>query len=160
MSHLIAENLTDLRVDFLNQDNYSGGVFSFFSPASLNTDITTTSTSITLYSGSSYYVECSLFAQTTNKNGAVVWQFYSDTDSTFIGQSAHTNLVTHFGTAARVGRHVSSALILDSDISTSKTISVRTVSLTGTGWLFSMAGLASHINFVGYPTLRVMQLPS
>lgn len=160
MSHLIAENYTDLRVDFLSTDGKSGDTILLGSPASFNTDITATSSSITLYSGSSYYLESAIYASSGNKNGAVVWQLYSNTDSSYIGQSAHSNVATNFGAAPRVGRYACSALVLDSDINVSKTISVRVVSLTGTGWSFDPASVPWYINHIGWPTLRVMQLPS
>lgn len=157
MSHLIAENYTGLRVDFLNQANYSGGVFSFSLPSIYNTDITATTTTFTLYSGSSYYLEASVLGSTNNQNGAVSWQFYSDTDSTFIGSNASFNVLGGFSGAPRMGRKSCSALVLDTDISVSKVISLRTTSLTGSGWTFNVAGFPAH---VGYPSIRVWQLPS
>lgn len=157
MSHLIAENYTDLRIDFLNQANYSGGLFTFSLPSTYNTDITATTTSFTLYSGSSYYLEASVLGSTNNQNGAVSWQFYSDTDSNFIGSDASFNVLGGFSGVPRMGRKSCSALVLDADISVTKVISLRTSSLTGTGWTFNVAGFSAH---VGYPTIRIMQLPT
>lgn len=164
MSYLIAEDLTDLRIDFLEVDNgnLSTTMFSFISPSAFNTDIQTTATNITLYSGSSYYLECSPFVQTTHQNGAITWQFYDETNSTFIGQNAYINLATNIGAAARIGRRVCSALVLNSDIEAGKSIDVgvRIVSITGSGWLLDPKGVPGFIQHVGWPTVRIMQLPS
>ena len=164
MSYLIAEDSSDLRVDFLEVDNanLSTNIFSFISPANFNTNIQTSTTNITLFSGSSYYLECSPFLQTSNQNGAITWQFYDETNATFIGQNAYLNLVTNTGAAPRVGRRVCSALIVDSDIEAGKSIDVgvRIVSITGTNWVFDPKTLPSHIQHVGWPTVRIMQLPS
>ena len=164
MSYLIAEDSLDLKIDFLEVDdaNLSTNIFSFISPSSFNTNIQTSTTSITLQSGSSYYLECSPFVQTASMNGAITWQFYDETNSAFIGQNAYVNLVGNIGAASRIGRRVCSALVLDSDIDAGQSIDVgvRIVNITGTNWLLNPKNLSSAIQHVGWPTVRIMQLSS
>lgn len=164
MTYLIAEDSLDLRIDFLEVDNanLSTNIFSFISPTTFNTNIQTTATNITLFSGSSYYLECSPFLQTSDQNGAITWQFYDETNSTFIGQNAYVNLAGNIAAAPRIGRRVCSALIVDSDIEAGKSIDVgvRVVSITGTNWLLDPKALPSYVQHVGWPTVRIMQLPS
>lgn len=157
MTYNIELDKAPLKVDFLNQVNLSGTSIVFGLPSTYNTDITATTTTFTLYSGSSYYLEARISATNFNQNGAITWQFYSDTDSAFLGSNTTTNFANGgVAGAARVGRRVASALILDSDISTNKTLRVH-ATVTGSGWIFNEYLSLSHI---GRPTIMVMQLPS
>lgn len=155
MSYLITEYRAPLKVDFINQLDRSGNFITFTLPSSYNTDITATSNTFTLYSGSSYYLEASVRADNNNQNGAVDFQFYSSTDAALIGQGAQMNFSNGYAGVARIGRRVCSALVLDSDISTSKTIQLQALT-TGTGWTFSVP----FGSWTGYPTIRIIQLPS
>lgn len=156
MSYLITEYRAPLKVDFLNQANRDGtGYITFTLPTSYNTDITASSSDFTLYSGSSYYLEASVRADNLDRNGAVDFQFYSQTDGVTIGQDAQMNFNNGFAGVARIGRRVCSALVLDSDISTSKVIKLR-ANITGSNWSFSVP----FPSWTGYPTIRIIQLPS
>lgn len=157
MSFLIAEYQAPFKVDFLNQSGKSGSYALLDFPVSFNTDVTSVnSTTFRLYSGSSYYIEASLSATNADANGLVNWQLYSQTDTALVGSQAQMNFVGGLGEVARVGRRVASALILDSDISTSKDISLE-ITNTGTNWIWDEYKTLGHI---GYPTIRIMQLPS
>lgn len=114
-----------------------------------NTNATVSSGQITLYSGSHWRLEYSArFAGTTQFE----IQFYDLSGSgAYIGQSL-------WGTspgqnAARKGRVVCTALILNSDISTSKAVEVRIVSQV------NMAS-ANPYPYTGTQTLRIMELPA
>lgn len=124
-------------------------------PATLNTDISVSSNSFTIYSGSSYYIEASVTARNSNKNGAFTFQLYDQTSSSLIGQNALMNLNGTAASSARQGRRVARALILDSEIITSMVISVRRTSISGSGWEWDYQAAG-----VGYPSVRVWQLPS
>ena len=158
MSYLIAEDVTDLRVDFLHQATATasaGSAISFTSPASFNTDVSTTSNTITLNSGSSYYVEASILSSATSSSAAVSLRFHNFTS--YIGQSCEMTMKPDFGSGARVGRRVCSALILDSEISTSLDIQLRIEAISGSGWSFTTSGFPS---WAGRATIRILQLPS
>lgn len=160
MSFKIAQYLAPLKVDFINQSNVLGAsptYMTFTYPSTYNTNITSVNSStFRIFSGSSYYLECSMSATNFNANGAVQWQFYNSTNSTLIGSQAQSNFVGGLGSVARVGRRVCSALILDSDISVSQDIRVA-VTYSGSNWNFYEYTYVGHI---GYPTVRIMQLPS
>jgi len=160
MSYLIAEDFTDLRVDFLHQGTATaaaGQPVGFTSPASFNTDIATSSPNITLFSGSSYYLEASLLctASSTPSNEKISFRFYNVTGASYIGQSCEMTMNPNFSANFRIGRRVCSALVLDSDISTSMIVQVRIEAITGSGWSFT--GFPS---WAGQPTIRILQLPS
>ena len=159
MSYLIAEDFTDLRVDFLHQGTATasaGSPFTLVSPASFNTNITTTSNTITLYSGSSYYLEGSPLCSTSTGSSALIrYGFYDIISGTYIGQNAEMTMLPDFSSSARLGRRVCSALVLDSDISTSMIVQLRIIAISSTGWAFS-----GFPTWAGQPTIRVLQLPS
>lgn len=160
MSYLIAEDFTDLRVDFLHQGTVTasaGSAFALTSPASFNTDISTSSNSITLNSGSSYYLEASPLcaASATTSNELIRFRWYNVTGSTYIGQNGEMTMNPNFSSNFRIGRRVCSALVLDSQITTAMIVQLRIEAITGSGWSFT--GFAS---WAGEPTIRVLQLPS
>lgn len=160
MSYLLAEDFTDLRIDFLHQGTATasaGSPFALTSPASFNTDISTTSNSITLYSGSSYYLEASPLctATFTTSNELIRFRFYDVTGGAYIGQNGEMTMNPNYDANLRLGRRVCSALVLDSDISVSMTVQLRIEAITGSGWAFT-----GFPTWAGQPTIRVLQLPS
>lgn len=160
MSYLIAEDFTDLRVDFLHHGTATasaGSAFALISPVSFNTDISTSSDSITLNSGSSYYLEASplCLASATSSNELIRFRWYNVTGSAYIGQNGEMTMNPSFSANSRVGRRVCSALVLDSEITTSMVVQLRIEAITGSGWAFT--GFPS---WAGEPTIRVLQLPS
>jgi hypothetical protein len=118
-----------------------------------NTGVTVSSGALTLYAGSSWRIEYSAaFAgNLTTGNGEYTLQFYSTTDSAYVGQKMWATSPGYNN--ARKGRVTCTALILDSDISTSKTIEVRIISLnqmqSGTAYAF-----------LGNANFRILELPS
>lgn len=162
MSYLIAEDFTDLRVDFLHQGTATpsaGSAVDLISPASFNTDISTTSNSIVLNSGSTYYLEASPLctASSTTANELIRFRFYDVTNNAWIGQNAEMTMNPNFSSNFRLGRRVCSALVLDSSIEAGKSIDVqlRIEAITGSGWSF-----AGFPTWAGEPTIRVLQIPT
>ena len=114
-----------------------------------------------LSTGSSYYLEGSVLVQQTARDGAITWQWYDNTNSTYIGSEGFMNLATSFGAVARVSRRVACALVLDSDISTSIDVELRIKILTGSTWNLTItaAGI-STFDYVGYPSARILEIPT
>lgn len=114
-----------------------------------------------LSTGSSYYLEGSILVRQTARNGAITWQWYDNTNSTYIGSEGFMNLNLSFGATNRVSRRVSCAFVLDSDISTSVDVELRIKSLTGGTWdLTITASGISTFNYVGYPSARILEIPT
>lgn len=165
MSYLINPSYSPLLVDFLTPyDINASGIFLLRAPSSFETDIsaTTGGTQITLYSGSSYYIEASVSAWNDDRNGSATYQLYDATGSQYIGRETYYNMNVSYAAVTRVARKVTSALILDSDITTSMKIELRRTSETGTDWRYAITtdvGIG-NLAYVGYPSVRVWQLPS
>lgn len=165
MSYLVTNNFSELKIDLLTPYNINGsGVFLLQAPTTFDTDIsaTTGGTQITLYSGSSYYIEASIQPRNINRNGAMTAQLYDVTNAQYIGREVYFNFASSYASVGRVGRKVASALILNSDISTSMTIELRQTSQTGSNWSYSITTNVGIDGFshTGYPSIRVWQLPS
>ena len=87
MSYKIAENFSPIKIDLLTPYNINGsGVFLLRTPNTFETDISavTGTTQITLYSGSSYYLEASIQPRNINRDGAMTARFYNNTDAQYI----------------------------------------------------------------------------
>lgn len=165
MSHLIAEDVLNTKIDLLTPYNINGsGIFLLRAPTTFDTDISATigGTQITLYSGSSYYIEASIQPRNINKDGAMTAQLYDVTNAQYIGREVYFNFASSYASVGRVGRKVASALILDSDISTSMIIELRRTSQTGSNWSYSITTNVGidGFSYTGYPSIRVWQLPS
>jgi hypothetical protein len=164
VSHLITEDLTELKVDVLRPINMSANIMTLQAPSTFTTDITVTSNSITLYSGSSYYIEAVVQsfnpAGAGSVPGACFYQLYNATGSAYIGNDAGEDLTGTTGAPLRQGRKCAAALILDSDISTSMTVELRIKTLTGAGWNFDVLSWNTPGAWIGFPSMRVWQLPS
>ena len=122
-----------------------------------NTRVTVSSGQITLLSGSHWRLEYSPnFFSTDLTNGYVKYEiaFYSVTDSQYIGQSMFASSDGAGFDPNKAGRCVASALVLDSDITISKTIEARIVSQS------QMASGSATANYYGTATFRVMELPA
>jgi hypothetical protein len=136
-----------------------GGRFKL--SGSVNGSASITSNRLTLPTGSSYYLEGSVLVQNSSKNGAITWQWYDNTNSAYIGSEGFMNFATSFGAVARVSRRVSCALVLDSDITTSIDVELRIKTLTGTNWNMTItADGISSFDYVGYPSIRILELPT
>lgn len=114
------------------------------------TRATINSGQITVYAGSHWRLEyspCFTIAP---------WeiQFYSVTDGDYIGQSCWGTGVGSYH--ERKGRLTACALILNSDISTSKVIEVRIISESGMG---SRTSATYNMGF-GNASFRIMELPT
>ena len=160
MSYLIAEDSIGLKVDVLTPYDVSGGIWLLDTPSSYNTDISVHSGTITLYSGSSYYIEAAVTGKNTNTGAYLNWQLYDSQSAQLIGQDAYFSL-NDWADRPRIGRKVAKALILDSDISTSTTVQVK-VTASSSGWVFGVnlgVGIQRQ-NYMGYPSVRIWQLPS
>lgn len=171
MSYLLAPDLSDLRVDLFTPQSHASGTantaWTLTAPSTQFTDVTAGTTSLTLHSGSSYYLEGSPQGDNTNSGvrGDISWQFYDTTNSQWIGSDAYVYTAGASGAAARQGRKACTALVLDSDISTTIVVELRIKTITGTAWDFTVTGpdfgLPSSVyGHTGYPSIRVWQLPS
>jgi hypothetical protein len=60
-----------------------------------------------------------------------------------------------------VGRKVARAMLLASDMSSAEDIYFKIISITGSGWDFAISGDVglNGFGYIGYPTIRVWQLP-
>ena len=114
------------------------------------TRATISSGQITVYAGSHWRLEYSpCFA-----SGQWEIQLYSVTDSSYIGQSCWATGVGNYH--ERKGRLTACALLLNSDISTSKVIEARIVSQSG---MVSRAASAYPMGY-GNASFRIMELPT
>ena len=165
MSYNILESHLPIKVDLLTPYNIDANAkFLLQAPAAFLTDIscTTGDNYFTLYSGSSYYIEASVYARNGHINGAMSWQFRDATSSTYIGADAYMNFATSYASVGRVGRRVCAALVLDSDITTSMDIEIVRTAESGSSWQYNLTidvGLLNY-NYIGYPSVRIWQLPS
>jgi hypothetical protein len=162
MSYLIAEDSIGLKVDVLTPYDVSGGIWLIDTPSSYNTDISVNggTGTITLYSGSSYYIEAAVTGRCDSASASLSWQLYNSQSAQLIGQDAYFSL-KDWADRPRIGRKVAKALILDSDISTSTTVQVKLTASSGV-WIFGVnlgVGIQGQ-NYMGYPSVRIWQLPS
>lgn len=137
-----------------------GGRFTL--SGTVNGSFSIVSNRLRLVSGSSYYLEGSLLVQNASTNGAITWQWYNNTSSSYVGAEGFMNFAGgSFGGVARVARRVASALVLDSDISTSADYELRIKSMTGTNWNLTVTatGMGGY-SVIGYPSTRVLELPT
>lgn len=146
--------IAPFKIDILSvgePSSYTAGQKIPFTGTPKNTLATISSGQLTVYEGSNWRIEYSpVFTGDSNGYCQFKIQFYSITDSAYIGQAAWGTTLTQNHT--KKGRVVATALILSSEISTSKVIEARIVSQSG-------ITNASSYDYVGKPTLRVMELP-
>ena len=117
------------------------------------TRATISSGQITVYAGSHWRLEYS----PCFTNSAWEIQFYSVTDGGYIGQSCWASGPSPHATYnERKGRLTACALILNSDISTSKVIEARIVSAGNMG---SRVSATYNMGF-GNASFRIMELPA
>lgn len=135
----------------------AGGRFSL--SGTVNGSASIVSDRLRLVSGSSYYLEGSVVVANLNRNGAITWQWYNHTTSSYVGAEGFMNFSTSLGASARISRRVASAFILDSDISTSADFELRIKTLTGTNWSMTITttGIDGY-DYVGYPSARILEL--
>ena len=147
--------IAPFKIDILSvgePSSYTAGQKIPFTGTPSNTTASVSSGQITVYEGSNWRIEYSpVFAGDSSGNCQFKVQLYSVTDEDYIGQAAWGTTPTQNHT--KKGRVVATALILSSEISTSKVIEARIVSQSG-------ITNASTYDYVGKPTLRVMELPA
>lgn len=175
MSHKITPNFTPLKVDiFTPQENSSASANSPWQfgpslPSVQNTDVVVSGANyvdITLYTGSSYYLEGAPQADNAGGNGNISWQWYDVTNAQWIGSDAFDYTAGAGGASTRQCRKACTALVLDSDITgASIVVQLRIKSIAGTGWTFTIStptlGLPSSVyGHTGYPSARIWQLPT
>jgi hypothetical protein len=153
-----ARPIAPFKIDILaggNPSTYTAGAQIPCSGTPSNTTATVSSGQITLPAGSHWRIEYSpAFASTDNSTGYVKYEIglYSVTDSQYIGQSLFASSDGASFDPNLAGRCVASALILNSEITTSKTIEARLVSQS------QMTG--ATLNIMGTSTFRIMELPA
>lgn len=159
MSYSAGNTYINMSCDIITPNNVNASNdWLLTAPSQFNTNITVNASSITLYAGSSYYLECSVFAWNPNRDGAITWQLHDGTQ--YIGQEAYHGFGQNSSRIYRLTRKVARALILSSDISGSLDISLRRKAYTGTGWSFSFTGSPLGVAQTGYPSITIMQLPT
>jgi len=131
------------------------GVFSLSGTPSSNSTIS--GSTLVLSAGYHFYIEGSILVQNSATNGTIEWGFYDQ--SAYVGQTGFMNLNGDFGTNARVGRRCCRALILNTG--SDQTIDCRIKSISGSSWNMTItANGISSFNYVGYPSLRIIELPA
>lgn len=149
-----ARPIAPFKVDILSANNpasFTAGAQIPCTGSPINTSASVSSGAITLPAGSHWRIEYSA-TFTGDSNGYTQFNigFYSTTDSVYVGQSCWGTTPTQ--NQSRKGRVVATALILNSDISTSKTIEARIIS--------QVDMTASAYLSLGIPTFRIMELPA
>tara|TARA_Y100001973_G_C5128456_1_gene296441 strand:- start:232 stop:720 length:489 start_codon:yes stop_codon:yes gene_type:complete len=135
----------------------AGGVFTLSGTPTANASIS--SNQLTLSAGYHYYLEASILVQNSAYNGQIEWSFYDNDTSDYIGQTGFMNLATSTGNATRIGRRCCRALILNSG--SDQTIDCRIKAISGSSWNLTITtnGI-STFGYVGYPSLRIWELPA
>ena len=129
------------------------GVFTLSGTPTSNSSIS--SNSLTLSAGYHFYLEASILAQNSSRNGAIEWGFYDG--SSYVGQEGFLNFATSFGNVPRVSRKVARALIINTG--SDQTVDCRIKSLSGSNWNLTITATGiSTFNYVGYPSLRIWEL--
>ena len=155
------EYLSNLETAIINCKTPSstsvGGVFSLSGTPTTNATIS--SDQLVLSAGYHYYLEASILVQNSAYSGQIEWSFYDDGASAYIGQTGFMNIATSFGSATRIGRRCCRALILNSG--SDQTIDCRIKTISGSSWNLTIttSGI-STFGYVGYPSLRMWELPA
>lgn len=134
-----------------------GGRFGL--SGTVNGSASIVSNRLRLVAGSSYYIEASAIMYNPNASGAIVYGVYDQTNSVYLHEC--TSALDPTTSNPNCQRYCTSALILDSDIATTMDVEIRIKSIVGSGWdLTVTANGIGTFNFVGYPSLRLLELPS
>jgi len=151
-----ARPIAPFRVDVLTASDPSSFTANSQIPCTgtpQKTGASVSSGAITLPAGSHWRIEYSAVFAGDATYGYSQFEIglYSTTDFAYVGQSCWGTTPTQNN--SRKGRVVATALILNSDISTSKTIEAR---------IISQVIMSSAVAFpsVGLPTFRIMELPA
>jgi hypothetical protein len=161
--NLVGVSVTPILADVIKAGTPTSAAVNgrFSLSGTINGSASIVSDRLRLPTGSSYYLEGSVLIQQTALNGAITWQWYDNTNSTYIGSEGFMNLATSFGSVGRISRRVACALVLDSDITSSVDVELRIKSLTGTSWNLTItsSGIGAF-DFVGYPSARILEIPT
>ena len=114
------------------------------------------SNNLVLATGYDYYLIGSPIIRSPGFNTTLVeWQFYDETNSSYIGKSAQMTLSTSgFDYTALQGIRSCRALVLDSEITGSNIeVSLKIKTINGGGLQIS----STLFNYTGYPSLSVLQ---
>lgn len=135
-----------------NPSSYTAGQQIPVTGTPSKTNATVSSGQFTLPAGSHWRIELSVnfLGDPVTGSAAFEFQFYSVTDSAYIGQSGWGSGNSTAGDS-RKGRVCCTALVLNSEITTSKTIEARLISSIDT---------ADGAAYIGTNNLRIMELPA
>lgn len=153
-----ARPIAPFKIDILagsNPSSYTAGAQIPCSGTPNNTTASVSSGQITLPAGSHWRIEYSpAFSSTDPSNAYVKYEIglYSVTDSQYIGQSLFASSDGAGFDPNKAGRCVATALILNSEITTSMTIEARIVSQSQM--------TSATLNIYGTSTFRIMELPA
>tara|TARA_R100000742_G_C4276372_1_gene97383 strand:- start:1975 stop:2463 length:489 start_codon:yes stop_codon:yes gene_type:complete len=113
------------------------------------------SNNLVLPSGSSYYLMASPIARQASRNGLIVFQFYDETNSAFIGNEAQLNFSGTFNSTTLQGQKSARVLIESGDITGANLeVSLKIVSVSGGTFQIS----STLFTYVGYPSLTVLEV--
>ena len=121
-----------------------------------NTSVTlNASNNLVLPSGSSYFLTASPVARQANMNGLIVFQFYDETNSAYIGNAGQLNFATSYNSTTLQGQKTARVLIQSGDISGANIeVSFKIVSVSGGTFQLS----STLFTYTGYASLSVLEV--
>jgi hypothetical protein len=165
MTYVISTPATALQCDIITPTGVTSSTVNanfYLSATDLNTSISVSAQYITLNPRLNYYMEFAPQMRCGNGTGTIEFGIYRDSTASYIGQKAEYAISSSgIGSANRVGRKVARAMLLAADMSSAEDIYFKISSITGSGWNFTISGDVglSGLDWIGYPTIRVWQLP-
>ena len=121
-----------------------------------NTSVTlNASNNLVLPSGSSYYLMASPVARQASMNGLIVFQFYDETNSAYVGSAGQLNFSGSFNSTNLQGQKSARAFIESGDITGANIeVSFKIVSTSGSTFQIS----STLFSYTGYPSLTVLEV--
>lgn len=165
MTYIISTPTTALQCDIITPTGVTSSTANAnftLSATDLNTSISVSAQYITLNPKLNYYIEFAPQMRCGGGTGTVDFGIYRDSTASYIGQKAQYAISSSgIGSANRVGRKVARAMLLAADMSSAEDIYFKIFSITGSSWNFNITGDVglNGLDYIGYPTIRVWQLP-
>lgn len=116
---------------------------------------TISSNRLVLDSSYSYYLEGSPSLRGSSTGGTITFQWYDATNSQYIGAEVHLYVGSNgYAFINRIGRRVATAFIVKQAIE----VELRIKAISGS-WNLTIDSVGQQgINFVGYPSARIIQV--
>lgn len=121
----------------------------------INGSATISSSRLVLDGSRSYYLEGSPSVRGPSSGGTITFQWYDFTNSQYIGAEVHLFVGSNgFASIARIGRRVATALVVNQAIE----VELRIKAISGS-WNLTIDSVGQQgINFVGYPSARILEV--